>query len=215
MDPTGEVDDLLVQLRAAAGDQAAWEEIVRSFGPRLRAMIQLRMHAQLKGRIDPSDVLQETYIDASRRLAEYLDHPAVPFYVWLRSLANQRLITLYRRHLGAKLRTAQRDISLYDEPYPEATSAALAARLVGQLTTPSSAALLAEMQLRLADALNELEAIDREILVLRHFEEMTNGEAAAVLGLSPSAACNRYVRALERMRQVLGNNFIDPSELQR
>jgi RNA polymerase sigma-70 factor (ECF subfamily) len=129
----------------------------------------------------------------------------VPFYVWLRLLAHQRLVTLTRRHLGAKARNAHREISLYEAPYPAATSAALAARLVGHLTTPSSAAVLAEMRLCLEAALNDLDAIDREILVLRHFEELTNAEAAAVLRLSPSAASNRYVRALGRMRIALGH----------
>jgi RNA polymerase sigma-70 factor, ECF subfamily len=202
MDDSLNSDALLDRLRAAVKDGQAWEEIARSFGPRLRAMVEFRMHDRLRGRIDPSDVLQETYCDAARRLAEYLNHPQVPFYIWLRSLAAQRLVSLHRRHLGAEARSVHREVPLYSQDVA-ATSAAIAKNLVGNLTSPSSAAVLAELRLNLESALNDLSDVDREILVLRHFEEMTNGEAAAVLGLSPAAASNRYVRALGRIKDVL------------
>lgn len=198
-------EELLIQLRRAVAQGDGWDEITRQFGSRLRAMIQVRMQPRIRGRVDPSDVLQETYLEASRRLSEYLDDPRVPFYVWLRSLAAQRLVTFQRRHLGAQARNAYREVSLPIDPWSAATSAVLADNLIGQLTTPSAAAVLAELRTRLEAALEELDEMDREILVLRHFEELTNAEAAAVLGLKPSAACNRYVRALGRIKGVLGH----------
>ena len=140
-------------------------------------------------------------------------HPSIHFIsqataarragVWLRFLTAQKLLVLHRRHLGAKVRDAAREISLYRGALPEASSAALAAQLVGHRTTPSAAAMRAEMQIRLQEALNGMDALDREVLALRHFEELSNGEVAQVLGLSKTAASNRYIRALGRLKEML------------
>jgi RNA polymerase sigma-70 factor (ECF subfamily) len=166
-------------------------------------MVALRLDQRLQGRVDPSDVIQESYIDAARRLPNYAANPPMPFFLWLRYLAAQRLSEQHRRHLGAKGRDAGREISLYQGAFPEATTAHLAAHLLGRLTTPSQAAIRVEQRLRLQEALNALEPIDREILALRHFEQLSNGEAAEVLGLDKSAASKRYVRALVRLKDVL------------
>jgi RNA polymerase sigma-70 factor (ECF subfamily) len=166
-------------------------------------MVALRMDRRLQGRIDPSDVIQETYLEASHRLSEYLRDPTIPFYIWLRFLTSQRLAMLHRHHLGIQARDAGREVSLYRGALPEATSAALAAQLVGRLTSPSVAAVRAEMRIRLQEALNAMDSMDREVLALRHFEQLTNGEAAAVLKIKPTAACNRYVRALGRLKAIL------------
>ena len=204
--------EFLVELQQAQHDDRLWGTVLESFRARLRGMIELRLHAKVRGRVDPSDVIQETFVDASQRLSEFFENPAVPFYVWLRSLAGQRLALAHRRNLGTKARDAGREVSLYNQPLPGATSAALAAQLIGHLTSPSSAAVVVEQKLQLQTALDQLEPIDREILVLRHFEEMTNAESAAVLGLRPTAANNRYVRALERLRSVLHRHAESPSE---
>jgi RNA polymerase sigma-70 factor (ECF subfamily) len=190
---------------AARGDQAAWAEILKRHRDRLRRMIALRLDRRLQGRVDPSDIIQEACLDAVRRLPEYLDNPAMPFFLWLRFLVGQRLIDEHRRHLGAQARDAGREISLERGPVPETTAAALAAQLLGHLTTPSQAAMRAERQLRLQEALNGLDPVDREILALRHFERLSNGEAAAVLGLDKSAASKRYARALVRLQDTLAN----------
>jgi RNA polymerase sigma-70 factor (ECF subfamily) len=192
----------LVEL-AADGDEAAWEQLLRDHRPRLRRMVALRLDRRLNGRIDASDVIQESYIDAARRLGDYAKNPTMPFFLWLRFLTGQRLLEQHRRHLGAQARDAGREISLYHGAYPEATTADLAAHLLGKLSSPSQAAIRIEQTIRLQEALNSLEPIDREILALRHFEQFSNGEAAEVLGLDKSAASKRYGRALVRLKDAL------------
>jgi RNA polymerase sigma-70 factor (ECF subfamily) len=127
----------------------------------------------------------------------------MPFFLWLRFLTGQRLLRVHRQHLGAEKRDVGREVSLYRGALPEATSAALAAQLLGRDTRPSEAAIRAERQIRLQEALNSMDQIDREVLALRHFEHLTNGEVARVLGLQEAAAAKRYVRALKRLRQIL------------
>jgi RNA polymerase sigma-70 factor (ECF subfamily) len=148
-------------------------------------------------------VLQEAYLDLAKRAPEFLARPTMPFFLWLRMLTGQRLLAIHRRHLRAKMRDAGQEIALHHGAMPQASSASLAAQLLGRLTSPSQAAIRAELQLRLQTALNGLDPIDREVLVLRHFEELTNGETAQVLDLQPAAASNRYVRALKRLRSIL------------
>jgi RNA polymerase sigma-70 factor (ECF subfamily) len=195
-------DELLAR-RMRHGEQRALGDLFNRHRPRLRRIVQLRLDHRLQGRIDPSDVLQEAFVDASRRLAEYTANPAIPPFLWLRLLTVQRLQTMHRQHLGVKARDAVREVSLHNGPLPRADSRSLAARLLGRLTTPSQAMMRAEIQIKMQDALNAIDPIDREILALRHFEELSNSEAAAVLGLHKAAASNRYVRALRRLKQIL------------
>jgi RNA polymerase sigma-70 factor (ECF subfamily) len=170
---------------------------------RLRRMVAFRLDPRLQGRIDPDDVLQEVYLAAFQNLSDYLRQPAMPFFLWLRGIAGNKLLGLHRYHLGTPMRDARREVSIYRGPLPEATSAALAARLLGRLTRPSEAAIRAEAKIRLQEALNAMDAVDREVLALRHFELLTNAEAAGVLGIKGVAAGKRYLRALERLREVL------------
>jgi RNA polymerase sigma-70 factor (ECF subfamily) len=190
--------------RAASGDEAALPALWERHRARLRQMVRLRLDRRLQGRVDPSDVLQEAYIDLAARLPDYARDRPMPPFLWLRLVTGQRLMQIHRAHLGAALRDAGREISLYRGALPQASSASLAARLLGRLTTASQAAVRAERQLQLQEVLNGMDPMDREILALRHFEELSNGEAAAVLGLSKTAANNRYVRALGRLRDLLG-----------
>ena len=192
----------LVQ-QAAAGDEHAWAALVTRHRDRLRCMVALRMDRRLQGRIDPSDVIQEACLVAAQRLPAYAINPTMSFYLWFRWIAGQRLVDQHRRHLGAKARGVNRELSLYHGAFPEATSADLAAHLLGRLSTPSQAAVRIEQKIRLEEALNSLEPMDREILALRHFEELSNGEAADVLGLDKSAASKRYARALVRLKDIL------------
>src|SRR5262245_8147969 len=189
--------------RAGGGDTAGLDGLLERYRPRLRRMIKLRLDRRLQGRVDPSDVIQEAYLDVSRKLAEYLGDPSMPFFLWLRLVTGQKLALVHRQHLGVQARDAGREVSLHRGALPEATSAALAAQLIGRRTTPSQAAARAELKLRLQEALNSMDVLDREVLALRHFEHLTNVEAARVLGISETAACNRYVRALERLKKVL------------
>jgi RNA polymerase sigma-70 factor (ECF subfamily) len=194
-------DALLRRLRA--GDAGAAAELFQHYRGRLRRMVRLRLDRRLQGRVDPSDVLQEAYLDLARRVPEYVADPRLPFFLWLRLLTGQRLLQVHRHHLGTQMRDAGQEVSLFNGPLPQASSASLAAHLLGRLTSPSQAAVRAEMQLRLQEALNQMDPLDREVLALRHFEELSNGETAEVLGLQKSAASNRYVRALRRLKEVL------------
>jgi RNA polymerase sigma-70 factor (ECF subfamily) len=190
--------------RLAAGDSGAAAELFAAHRDRLRLMVSLRLDRRLQGRLDPSDVLQEAYLDVARRAPEYAANPTMPPYLWLRWLTGQRLIQLHRHHLGAQMRDAAQEVSLYRGALPQASSVSLAQQLMGRLTAPSVAAARAEMQVRVQEALNAMDAMDREVLTLRHFEMLTNEETAAVLGIRKSAASNRYVRALRRLKEVLG-----------
>jgi RNA polymerase sigma-70 factor (ECF subfamily) len=191
--------------RAQGGDCHALGALFERYRERLRQMVRLRLDRRLYGRIDPSDVIQEAYLDVSKRFPEYAANPAVPFYLWLRSLTGQRLITLHRQHLGTQMRDAGQEVSLYRGAFPQASSQSLANQLLGRLTSPTQAAMRAEMQIRLQEVLNTMDPLDREVLVLRHFEELSNSETAEVLGLQKSAASKRYRRALERLTSILSS----------
>src|SRR4051794_18837485 len=198
-DPT---DESLIR-RAAGGDEAALADLFGRYRKRLRQMVRLRLDRRLQGRVDPSDVLQEAYLDVAEQLPHYLGKPDMPLFLWLRLVAGQRLIRIHRRHLGAAMRDAGREVSLYRGALPQASSVSLAAQLLGRFTSASRAIVRAEVQLQLQSALNGLDPLDREIIALRHFEELSNGEAAEVLGVEPSAASKRHVRALKRLQAVL------------
>jgi RNA polymerase sigma-70 factor, ECF subfamily len=195
---TGE-DDLLCRIRG--GDSSALATMFDRHRGRLEKMVRLRLDSRLRGRIDASDVLQDAFVDAARRLPEFADN-AMPLFLWLRFLTSQRLQLLHRQHFGPT-RNAEREVSLYSGAVPQADSMSLAQQLLGRLTTPSEGAIRVEMRLRVHGALNAMDPIDREVLALRHFEELTNKETAAVLGLQQAAASNRYVRALGRLKTIL------------
>jgi RNA polymerase sigma-70 factor (ECF subfamily) len=166
-------------------------------------MVSWRIDRRLNSRIDPSDVLQEAYIDATQRVRGYLDKPTMPFSLWLRLLTGRRLLELHRQHLGAKMRDASLELSLEHGHWPPANPDCLAAHLTAQLTSPSQAVIRAEQEARLIAALDRMDPIDREVLVLRHFDELSNNEVAALFGIQKAAASHRYVRALERLREIL------------
>jgi RNA polymerase sigma-70 factor (ECF subfamily) len=194
-------DDLL--RRIGQGEECALVELFARHRERLKRMVKLRLDRRLQGRVDPSDVIQEAHLEVARRAREYLNTPTLPPFLWLRFLTGQQILQAHRRHLGAQLRDAGQEISLHRGALPLATSVSLAALLLGRLTSPTRAAQRAELRLRLQEVLNQMDPIDREVLVLRHFEELSNGETARVLGLEKSAASNRYVRALKRLKDVL------------
>jgi RNA polymerase sigma-70 factor (ECF subfamily) len=189
--------------RAARGDAAGCGELLRRYHDRLRRMICVRLDPRLQGRFDPSDVLQETYLDVLSHLPDYLSEPKLPFFLWVRYLTGHRLGRIHRDHLGRQRRDPAREVSLRCGGMPGASSAALAAQLLGKECRPSEAAVRAERTRRLQEALERMDPIDREVLSLRHFEHLTRAEAAQVLNLSEAAAAKRYLRALERLREVL------------
>jgi RNA polymerase sigma-70 factor (ECF subfamily) len=188
---------------AAAGGEEAWRSLVGQNHERLRRMIALRLDPRIQVRVDPSDVLQETYLEASRQLSDYLRNPVLPFFLWLRQLAGNRLSKLHRRHLGTQKRSTGREVSLYRGALPEASSAALAAHLLGRECRPSEHAIRAELKIRLQEALNRMDPLDREVLSLRHFEQLTTPEVARVLEISEAAAAKRYLRALLKLKEIV------------
>jgi RNA polymerase sigma-70 factor (ECF subfamily) len=166
-------------------------------------MVELRLDHRLQSRLDASDVIQDAYLEVVERLGEYLRDPKLPFFLWLRLVVGERLMKLHRHHLGTQMRDAGREVALYRGALPQASSAALAAQLLGKHTSPTEAAARAERVLRLQEAMNALDPMDREILALRHFEELTSAEAARVLEIQEEAAAKRYVRALRRLKKIL------------
>jgi RNA polymerase sigma-70 factor (ECF subfamily) len=200
-------DDTNVLLnRALAGDEAALAALFDGYRERLRRMVRLRLDHRLSGRVNSSDVIQEAYLDVRKRLSEYARDPTtMPFHLWLRLIAGQKLIDVHRYHLGTQMRDAGHEVSLHRGPFPQASSISLAAQLLGKLTSASKAAIRAEHKLIVQEALNGMDPIDREVRTLRHFEHLSNDETALVLGLNKSAASNRYIRALRRLKEILSS----------
>lgn len=199
---TKSTDEILLE-RAENGDTDSLDQLLTKHRRRLRRMVELRMDPRVRGRVDASDVIQEVYVEVSRKLPEYFEERKLPFFLWLRLLTGQKVSQAHRTHLGTKGRNAAREVSICRGAWPEASSAALAARLMGDFTSPSQAIAKKEMKLTLQESLNEMDPTDREVLALRHFEQLSNSETAAALGLSETAACNRHVRALERLKKIL------------
>jgi RNA polymerase sigma-70 factor (ECF subfamily) len=189
--------------RLHKGDRGALAELFNQHRDRLRRMVELRLDPRLRARLDASDVVQDAFLDVAGDLDAYLADPKLPALLWLRLHVGRRLTTLHRQHLGTAMRDAGREISIYHGALPEASSAALASMLLGRHTSPTQAAQRAERMLRVQEALNSLDPIDREVLALRHFEQLARAEAALVLGITQDAAAKRYFRALKRLKDLL------------
>jgi RNA polymerase sigma-70 factor (ECF subfamily) len=196
-------DTARIVARARAGDRFALDELFSRHRDRLRRMVELRLDRRLAGRVDPSDVIQDAFADVADQLDDYFRDPRLPLFIWMRLLVGYRLNRVHRHHLGTKMRDARREVAILRGPTPEASSAALAARLLGDLTSPSTAADRAEQLHRLQDALNALPALDREVLALRYFEDLSRSEIAQALGVTEEAAAKRHLRALKRLKVAM------------
>lgn len=192
-----------LEVRIRGGDESALATLFEHCRPRLLRMIDLRLDPRMRHRLDPEDILQEVFLDARKRIASFAEQPDLGGYLWLRLVAGQTMIDIYRRHLGAQRRTMAGEVRL-NRRGPAATSETISIQLAANMSSPSHVAMRAEHAEALRQALDKMDEIDREVLVLRHFEELTNGEVAAVLGLQKTAASNRYIRALERLRGLIG-----------
>lgn len=191
-------------LRAAAnGDQVAWGSLNQNYAPRLRRAIAVRLDPRLRNRLDPSDIVQEAMIEAAKGIDNYIEESPLSFYLWLRMIALRRLLNAHREHLDAGRRDVRKEVSLDRRICVEASSEALADELIARDATPCTLAAQAERKVRILGALEGLEQMDREVLTLRHIEQLSPGETAEALGIELSAASKRYVRALERLRQAL------------
>lgn len=192
-----------LERRLKSGDLEALAELFTGERERLWRVIHFRLAEPLRGRLEPEDVLQEAFLAASQRLKYYVESPATSPFIWLRMIVNQTLVDLHRQHLGAQRRDAAREVSIDRTPYVEATSVSVAIQLVGIFTSPSGAAARADTLSLVQSAIEQMDPIDREVLALRHFEELTNGEVAEALGIEQKAASIRYVRALRRLKEIL------------
>jgi RNA polymerase sigma-70 factor (ECF subfamily) len=193
---------------AAAGDAVAWGSLLTDYWDRLCRMVAFRLDPRLRGRVDAADVVQEAYLEAADHRPDYFGRAEpVPLFLWLRGIVANKLLETHRHHLGTRMRDAGREVAIdpraADRGGLDATSAALFAELTGHADGPGTAAAGAEVGDRLREALGAMDPIDRETLALRHFEQLTNSEAAAVLGIHENAAAKRYVRALKRLKEVL------------
>ncbi len=189
--------------RLKHGDREALAALFSEHRERLWRMVNFRMDRRLLGRVDPDDVLQEAYLAAAGRLEHYGPDSSFSPFVWLRMILMQTLTDVHRHHLGTQMRDAGREVGQPGWAYPQSTSASLAAQFVGHFTSPSQAAARAEMLGQVEQAVAAMDPLDQEVLALRHFEELSNGETAEVLGIKPKAASIRYVRAVKRLRSVL------------
>lgn len=196
-------DTQVLVAQAVEGDANALSALMERDRDRLKRMVGLRMDRRLQGRVDASDVVQEALIEASRRLEEYSAEPPMAFFLWLRWLTGERLLNAHRHHLGTQKRDAGQEVSLYRRALPEASSVSIAQQLLGRLTSPTQAVLRAELQLIVQEVLNSMDPIDREVLILRHFEQLTTDETAETLGIKRSTAGKRYITALKRLKQAM------------
>ena len=200
--PARSVESELVN-RIVRGDRDALAELFSLHRDRLWRMVNFRMDRRLHGRVDADDVLQEAYLNAAQRMDRFLQDASRSCFVWLRLIVSQTLIDIHRRHLGTQMRDARRDVSIHGGWGSASTSACLTFHLLGHLTSPSSAAMRAELAEQLDATLSTMSELDREILALRHFEELSNRETALVLNITEQAASIRYVRALARLKDLM------------
>ncbi len=188
--------------RARKGDEGALEQLLALYEPRLVRMVELRLDASLRRRLDPADVVQESLLEAVRRFPEWCPQTGLPFHVWLRLITAQALAAAQRRHLGTAMRDALHEVPL--QPSRSGISAGNAAdAFAASITSPSQAAQREELRAGVLAALEGLDEIDREVVALRHFEGLSNEEVAAELAITPEAASKRFLRALLRLRPAL------------
>ncbi len=205
MDHEPETDPTELQRLLTTGDKQALAMLFSLHRESLRKMVQFRLDNRLRHRVDAEDILQEAFLAAEQRIDSYRDDSERSVFVWLRLIVGQTLIDVHRRHLGTKMRDASQEVSLRHNGSPMASSATLSGHLLGHLTSPSQAAMRAEMVVLLEGVLQNMDDLDREVLMLRHFEELSNNEVAEILGIQKSAASNRYVRALQRLKGILSS----------
>jgi RNA polymerase sigma-70 factor (ECF subfamily) len=196
------VDTEMLLERVARGDAIARQQLLARHHDRLKRMVALRLDRRLAARVDPSDIVQESLAEAHQRLSDYVRDRPLPFYAWLRQFAWERVAKEYERHVRAQRRSVTREAA---PPLPDESVGQLAQRLIASATSPSRHLLRAELRDRVRAALSCLKPHDREMLVLRYLEGLSNAEAAAVLGLAENTAGMRHLRALERLRALLGD----------
>ncbi|MEM8680185.1 MAG: sigma-70 family RNA polymerase sigma factor [Planctomycetota bacterium] len=193
------------------GNDVAAEKLLQRHREALRRMIAMRLDKKIQQRVDASDIVQDVLVDANRRLKDYLTNPSMPFHLWLRHMARDRIIDAHRRHRGSAKRSVDREQGMFVGGNQDRSTLELAAQLCDGELTPAAAATMHELQVRFEAAIQQLNEQDQEIILMRHFEHLTNQEAAIALELSEPAASMRYLRAMRRLRELLDENS-DSSE---
>jgi RNA polymerase sigma-70 factor (ECF subfamily) len=206
--PSSDCDTDELVRRAAAGDETAVRGLLERHRERLARMVRTRMDPRVRGRIDPSDVVQETLAAASQKMTRYLSEQPLPFYPWLRQIAWEKLCHLHDRHLRAAKRSVLREHFFHPDISDE-SALELAERFIGQSSSPSAEALRHELRQRVRQALDALPEADREVLLLRYLEQLPSREIAIIMGVSEAAVNMRHMRSLQRMRKILSS---DPPE---
>ena len=198
-----------VAAEISAGGQEMVADLFQQYKAPLSRMINFRLDRRLYGRVDAADVLQEAFLTIIQRYPEYIENPCVTFFVWMRQLTFQTLMLVHRRNFSVKKRDVNREVSINRGDSSDATSLSIAAQLADDITSPSHAAMRGERSEQLKLALAEMDEVDREVLALRHFEQLSNKEVSEVLGLTKTAASNRYIRAMERLKIILDQFIVD------
>lgn len=200
--PTDDKTEELL-LGAKNGDQEAVNRLINRHRGAVQRMVQMRLDHKIRRRVDVSDVVQDVMIDASRRLQDYLANPVMPFHLWLRHIAKDRIIDAHRRHRGSQKRSVDREQGLAVPGADDHSTMDLVAQFCDGELTPAAAATQREMAQRVEAAITELGEQDGEIIIMRHYEQLSNQEVAQALGLSEPAASMRYLRAVRRLRAML------------
>ena len=200
---TREQDENDLIQKAQNGDLEALAQVFEINRERLKRMIRMRMSERVRPRVAASDVLQEAYVDLAQQLGNYAKDPKLPFFLWMRRVTGQRLAKVHRAHLGQKIRNVNRERRL-DVAIPDASAVYMANQLSGHFTSVSEKAMRSENELRMQAAIEQVSETDREILAMRHVEQLTNSEIAVLLEISESAATNRYVRAIRKLKDAMG-----------
>ena len=190
---------------AKGGDRSAINRLLERHRQSLRKLIQWRLDRRLAQRVDASDIVQDVLLEANSRLQSYLQNPQMPFHLWLRQLAQDQIVDMHRRHRGAQRRSLDREQSLGSPEFSDRSGFDLMGQLADQELTPAAASIRKELEARFVAAVDQLEDEDREVIVMRHFEQLGNGEVAQVLGISAAAAGMRHLRALRKLRAILGD----------
>lgn len=194
---------------ARQGDEHAIEQLLTRHRDALKRMIDMRLDKRVAQRIDVSDIVQEVLVEASRRLQQYLENPAMPFHLWIRQIAKDRIIDAHRRHRVSAKRSVDRERRLELQGPPDASTIELAGQLLDPSLTPAARATQREMAIQVQACIDQLDERDRDILLMRHYEQLSNQEVAQALGLTEPAASMRYLRALKRLRAAIAGATSD------
>ncbi|MCH2181203.1 MAG: sigma-70 family RNA polymerase sigma factor [Mariniblastus sp.] len=195
-----QTEELLAQ--AQTGDASAVNQLLERHRNSLRQLVRIRLDQKIRGRVGVSDVVQDVLVEANRRFQRYLENPVMPFHLWLRHIARDRIIDAHRRHRGTARRSVDREQNRWSPAGYDQSSLQLASILNDKRLTPAAAAIQKEMSRRVEQSLSKLDEKDSEIIVMRHYEMLTNQEVALILNLTEPAASMRYLRAIRRLKDT-------------